>query len=400
MSSYIKTKIKGVYTKPGKKDTAYYIRYRIGTIVKNEKVGSKSAGMSELEAYKILQQRQNASIETKIKNSTQKKNAGGISFHFLKNKYFEKLYAKAITEQDLEKIDKTEKTVENIRKEESLYKNLWQNWKLKTMPLSKIKEDHVKAHLLEIKKEYSQKSVYNALMLAKSILKHTKEFYSDNNPFLLTDIDNNIKKKFERPQQSGRNDFLTEEECLKLLSYLKEHSTFQNYCMVLVSIFTGARPGSILHLKIKDINFKQKELMFFDFKRKMYYKSRLTQELEIALKQQIEDRNRSHYVFYSSLSAEIKAMSEYPSSIKRILDKLFNDFKEEFEERIVPYSFRHTFANLLLQVHKVPIFDVSKMLNHASIDTTIRNYVKYNTSSVEESLNTFENSIFSKQNTN
>ena len=112
--------------------------------------------------------------------------------------------------------------------------------------------------------------------------------------------------------------------------------------------------------------------------------------LEKALLQQINKRSKSEYLFYSSKSKGLKAISEYPKSIGRILDTLFNNVKEEGEERIVPYTFRHTFANLLLQVHKVPIFDVSAMLNHASVETTIKNYIEFNNESVIKDLECFE----------
>jgi len=246
----------------------------------------------------------------------------------------------------------------------------------------------VRSYLLTWQGKYSDKSIYNALALAKSILKHTTEYYSGSNPFIFKDdLD---KKKFAKPKDNARKKFLTEEQCSILLNHLKDHSTFQNYCIVLASLTTGARPDTVLNIKIEDVDYSKHELRLYDFKRKSYYRARLTSELEKAIRKQAGKRSRREYLFYSDASKGMKQLSEYPRSIKRALDKLFNEGFEEGEERITPYTFRHTFANLLLQVHKMPVFDVSKLLNHASVQTTVDNYVNFNHDSVAPELDRFE----------
>jgi integrase len=222
-------------------------------------------------------------------------------------------------------------------------------------------------------------------------LKHTKEFYSGENPFVFKDEVN--KKRFSKPKDNARKRFLSEEETRFLLEHMRLNATHQNYTIVLTSLATGARPDTVLNIRIEDINFQKRELKLYDFKRKMYYTTRLTGELEKAFRRQMSGRSKKEFLFYSEESQGLKQLSEYPRSIKRILDKLFNQGLEKGEEKVTPYTFRHTFANLLLQVHKVPVFDVSKLLNHASVQTTIDNYIDFDHENVARELDRFENAL-------
>ena len=44
-------------------------------------------------------------------------------------------------------------------------------------------------------------------------------------------------------------------------------------------------------------------------------------------------------------------------------------------------------------MHKVPVFEVSQLLNHANISTTIDHYITFNHDLVVKDLNHFENAI-------
>ncbi|WP_456433135.1 tyrosine-type recombinase/integrase [Nitratifractor sp.] len=385
-----KTKIAGVYQRVGKKDTTYYIRYRVGDRVETEKVGKKSEGMTVDKAYEILKKRRSANPFDKVKQ-VKKARKVAPTFQNLAQKYFEKCRALAEEERLLSKTEKTAKTLKNIKREESIFRNFWQGWQFRTIPLDRIKQEHVKAYLLAQREKYSEKSIYNALTLAKSILKHTKELYDGTNPFVFEDEVN--KKRFSKPKDNARKKFLTEEQCELLLDHLQKNSTHQNYTIVLASLTTGARPDTVLNIKIEDVDYQRREIRLYDFKRKMYYKARLTGELAKAIKKQAGSRSKKEYLFFSESSKGKKQLAEYPRSIKRVLDKLFNESLEEGEERITPYTFRHTFANLLLQVYKMPIFEVSQLLNHASVQTTIENYVSFDHESVASQLDVFEKAL-------
>ena len=68
-------------------------------------------------------------------------------------------------------------------------------------------------------------------------------------------------------------------------------------------------------------------------------------------------------------------MSRFPKEVKHLIHKFFNQELEDEDEKVVIYTFRHTFANMLLQVKKLPVAEVSHLLNHASIQTTTENYI-------------------------
>lgn len=383
MAKLEKTKYPSVYKRVGLNDTSFIIKYKIANKLNEEVAGKESDGMTAKKASEILDIRKNHNLDKKVEvaNAVKAKK----SFQNLAKSYFDNLYLEANEESEVEDREKKNKTFENIKKEESVYKNFWGDWNLKLLPISKIKQEQVRKHVNSKKSAYGDKSIYNALTIAKSIMTHTiKEHSNLNNPFLLDEY-----KKAKK--NNNRKEYLTQSQCSMVLNYLKDNSTFQNYVLVLTSLMTGARPNSVLTLKVEDIDFRKNEIKFYDYKRKMTYYSKITKELAINLKKQIGDLKRQDYVFFNGDPSI--AYSSYPSSIQTILDKLFNVEKDKSEERIVPYTFRHTFANLLLQVHKVPVFEVSQLLNHASISTTIEHYITFNHDLVVKDLNHFENAI-------
>lgn len=387
MAKLLATKYASVYERVGAKDTSFIIKYRLAGKIQEEIVGKKLDGMTAKKASEILEIRKNNNIDKQLEIVSSQK--AKLSFHNLALKYFEKLWLESRLEENLDVKTLKNKTAINIKREESLYKNFWGPWKLRILPLSQIREKNV-YDFIKSQTKYGEKSIYNALMLSKSILKHTVHLHSNlHNPFLLKDKE--YKNKITKVKDSNRKEYLSTDECVSLLKKLKEKGIHQNYTIVLLSLMTGARPASVLQLKVKDINYRKKEINFYDFKRKMIYQAKLTIDLESALLKQSETLSRDNYLFYSN--DVNKALSDYPSSIKRTLDKLFNDFKKDGEERIVPYTFRHTFANLLLQKHRVPIFEVSALLNHASVKTTIDNYITFNHDLVVKDLMLFESSI-------
>ena len=384
----VATKYKSVYKRVGLKDTTYLIKYKLAGKVIEEIVGKESEAMTAKKASEILDTRKNHNLDRNIEIVSA--NKAKSSFHKLATKYFEQLWILANSEEGLEYRDRQEKTPKNIKSEESLYQNFWGSWTLKVMPISKIREKHVNDFIQTKKSKYSDKSIYNAITLAKSIMKHTVKLHGNlNNPFLLNNIE--FKNTGKLTKGNNRKEYLTSKQCTLLLNNLKATGTHQNYTMTLTSLMTGARPNSVLSLKIKDIDYRKKEINFYDFKRKQVYQSKLTPELEEAINIQSEGRRRDNYLFSSD--SNDKQMSGYPSSISRVLDTLFNDFKKDGEERIVPYTFRHTFANLLLLEYKVPVFEVSQLLNHASVQTTIDNYITFNHEHLVKDLMAFETGI-------
>lgn len=374
----VKTEYNSVYKVIGKKDNSYRISYMKNGVRYKKTVGKESEGFTAKKAYEVLCRIKNGGVK---KKDAEVLNMNKISFAKLAKKYFQKMKILAEQEQHLEHDKRHYKSFKNIAKEESLYNNFWGAWKLRIMPLAGVDEKHVVKFLTQQKERYSHKTIMNALALAKSILKHTE--YDINNPFDFKYIDN--KKQFKK-RINARKRFLSVDECKLLVEAAKEELEKQNYILVMTNLLTGARPDSVLHLKMQNVNLKDDEITFFDFKRKMYYTVPLDGKLGVLLGEWMKNGDEDReYVFYSAKSKGVKAMSQFPREIGRLLDKLFNTDLRKDEERVVLYTLRHTFANILLQEKKLPLAEVSYLLNHASIQTTIENYINIKNENIHNS---------------
>ena len=365
MSSYINTQYPAVTYRQSKKDKRFYIRYKKDGKPKIEPIGNESEGITAKKAYDVLVERKKSTNE-KVKNILKDKS---YTLERLSKVYFEELRVKAKRDERLPLEDRKHKSDKNIRKEESAYKNFWGDWKLRKTKLHSISEKKLADFLYEKRQKYSHKTVTNAIGIVKSIIKHTN--YNGEHPFDLKE-DISTKQAF-RAKKNQRKRFLSENEMKMLLECAKEELSKQSYVMILTSLMTGARPDSVVHLKTKDIDFNNAKITFWDFKRKMYYSVPLAKKLSDELKDVYDKKNK--YIFYSRVSKGIKSISGFPKEIKHLIHKLFNQELEDEDEKVVIYTFRHTFANMLLQVKKLPVAEVSHLLNHASIQTTTENYI-------------------------
>jgi len=391
-----KTKHQGVYQKKlASGDISFYIRYRISGIKnpKKEKVGNKSEGMTADKAFKILLDKKEDVKLGKTNKNNIVSNSNNFTFEKLYIEYIRIIEDKAREDEGKAETEKVHKTLSNIKREKSIYKSFWGGWILRKMPLKKITHEHIKIYLKDIKKskDYSDKSIYNGVAFAKTIIKHTKHIYKGFNPFedfVVT-----------RPKNTNRQEILSEDDCKLLLKTLKDRTdSIQPYAMTLCALATGTRPNSIFNLKIKDVDFSTNTIKFCDFKRqRMSYYVNLTKELAKVLKQIIGSRHINDYLFYSSYSEGKKPLSGFPNILEHTLDDLFNkneygEFIRSGRDKIVPYTLRHTFASLLAK-REVPIFTIQKLLNHKSVQTTIDNYAKFFPDFASKHVQSFEDVI-------
>lgn len=394
MSKEEKTKHQGVYQKElSNKDIAYYIRYRIPGVTnpRKEKVGNKSDGMTPDKALKILIDKKD-SIKLGNTKDIKKMEGSNFSFEKLYVEYIKKMTEKAQSEINKPPVEKKYKTMENIAKEESIYKNFWGSWVLRKMPLKKITDKHIESHVNEITKikGYKDKSVYNGVAFAKTVMKHTDDIYNAYNPFEEIAV--------ERPKNNQREEILSEDDCKLLLDELKKEVSIQPYAITLFMLTTGARPTSILNVKITDVDRINKKIRLCDFKRqRMPYYVNLTKELEVVLNDIIGNRHTNSYLFYSNKSEGKKPISGFPNIIDKTIDRLFNmdengELIRSGKDKIVPYTLRHTFASLLAK-REVPIFTIQKLLNHKSVQTTIDNYAKFFPDFASKHVQSFEDLI-------
>ncbi|MGB6328257.1 MAG: site-specific integrase [Halarcobacter sp.] len=442
-------KYRGVFVRVLKKnDLSFIIRYRRSNKTKDVVVGKKSEGITAKKAKDLLNDvysaiRNGQNEELIIKNRDTKAvrtiidptKLGRMSLNKLAKLYFDMLKENAEKEKNLLKVDKTAKDENGIYKEENQYKNFWKDWGKSKVPffkltcsdfINQIKVLRDKTKTVTNKQTgetetvaaYSGKYISNAVILIKSIILHTN---CQHNPLYisrkneqpedpqaekeLTSLYKTLIKNNNKNNAPRKNSYLKPEELPVFLNELKKNKAHsQGYIMALILLSTGMRPNSCLGLRIKDFDFDQKLISTFDFKRKEYYNCNLQINVEREILSYIQGRNdKNEYLFYSIHTQKKRPRPVLPDYIGDTMDRLFNE--DRFgNDRIVPYSMRHTFATNLIKgvrnddgsykVYPTALLVVSKLLNHANIETTEKNYAHCTISDATNEINAYGSLLF------
>ncbi|KAB7889583.1 tyrosine-type recombinase/integrase [Poseidonibacter ostreae] len=432
MSALEKTKFKSVYKRIGKKDTTFYIKYKKLGKSTEKKVGTLKLGMTESKAKKILDEillnirkgiNEDTVLSSKLDSITV---TTRMSLNKLAEIYFDKFQKLSEEEEHLEKEFKLHKDKEGIRREKSLYKSFWLESDLAQVPFHNITTQHFVDRILELEKltktqvrnleqitlaKYSGKYLQNGITLIKSIIKHTK---CSHNPLEIKDVKAHEKteaqEKLEdiysrlKAKSEPRSSYLEPFQIKRLLDKLKEKDAYhQGYLMTLLIATTGMRPNSVLNLKIKDLMFKDNIIKAFDFKRKMTYYCNLTPLLVLEIQSFIKDRSLDEYLFFSDKTQKVRILPRTPDYLADTINDLFNK-KRYGNDRIALYSLRHSFATNLVkgrqnketkewEIMPVSIFKIQKLLNHSTIETTIKHYAKFSPDFVMDAISSYEESF-------
>ena len=141
-----------------------------------------------------------------------------------------------------------------------------------------------------------------------------------------------------------------------------------------LSLRTGGRFETILHIQKKDINLTDGTVTLKNLKRGNTYTGHLQRDFVESIKEYIHELNINDYVVsYEDKHSEKLTQRQIQHRIKPLMDKLFNaglDAKDS-KNRVVIHTFRHTFASHLA-INGVPIYTIMKLMNHAKIDQTLR----------------------------
>lgn len=141
-----------------------------------------------------------------------------------------------------------------------------------------------------------------------------------------------------------------------------------------ISLTTGARMESILHLKKCDIDLQNEIIRLIDFKDGgEVYSGYITDTSREILHSNLPKIGFNDYIISFNYSGEKITGRQLQRRLKPILDELFNkglDIKDR-KNRIVIHSFRHTFASQLA-LSNVPIRQIQELLNHSDISQTVR----------------------------
>jgi len=190
----------------------------------------------------------------------------------------------------------------------------------------------------------------------------------------------------KRKIDNNRERYLSLEE----INLLKEHikDNFLISLFVDLSLRTGGRFETILHIQKKDINLTDGTVTLKNLKTSNTYSGYLQKEFLESIRAYIQELSINDYlVSYENKHSEKLTQRQIQHRIKPLIDKLFNDGLDtkDSKNRAVIHTFRHTFASHLA-INGVPIYTIMKLMNHAKIDQTLR-YAKL---SPENGMNAVE----------
>lgn len=141
-----------------------------------------------------------------------------------------------------------------------------------------------------------------------------------------------------------------------------------------LSLQTGGRFETILHIQKKDINLSLGTVTLKNLKTKGTYTGYLQNDFLESIKEYLLTLKVNDYVVsFENEHDEKLTQKQMQHRIKPKLDKLFNeglDAKDAIN-RVVIHTFRHSFASNLA-INGVPIFTIQKLMDHKKIDQTIR----------------------------
>jgi site-specific recombinase XerD len=171
--------------------------------------------------------------------------------------------------------------------------------------------------------------------------------------------------------------FLSSKE-VDLLIKAIEHPLIK---IVIITLFyTGARISECLNLEMDDIDFERKTLCIRNGKGNKPRSIPLHQELEIVLKQYIDDwrvSSNSNKLFLTERSGKLSDVY-----VNRILKETV--LRLNWDKKVTCHVLRHSFASALVQKN-VHIVAVKELLGHVSLKTT-SGYAHIQKECVEEAI--------------
>ena len=338
-----KTKYTGVYYRDNlDKDRVYYIQYKNHGKLKRQKVGTKAEGITPIYCKKLRDQTlvklrlgEDAPIQSR-------KNI--ITLDTVATEYFDQSEART------------------IKKLKSVYNTHIHH--LKDADITTIDADTIDVLRRKKSKEVSAKTdrvlapktVNNILATLSAILHFAQEMkYIQGVP--------KIKKN---KTDNTRERFLSKDEIKLLLSTIEksELPTKERLLIfVKVSLSTGARLGSVLSIKGKDINRTNKTVTLQNHKTDNTYIAFIPVSL-MELIPPLEPQEKL---------IDVADAKQVQRPLQSILNDLFNVGlnAEDRKDRVVVHTLRHTFASHLA-INGTPIQTIMKLMDHSDIKMTLK----------------------------
>jgi len=307
---------------------------------RQKKIGKQSEGIRVERCKQIRDE-----IITKVRlgedlpKLARKKDA--LYFDIVANKYFE---YKSTRVKDIEK--EKARYINHIQKHigEKLVENI------SVESIEELQETY--------KKQFAPSTVNHLIFLISTIFNYAikKQIYQGSNPINAID-----KIKVD----NKRERYLTISEINQLLEMSKQNC-FEVWLFVKLALLTGARVGTIMSIKAKDINIENNSVTLSDHKNTKTYTGFYDDELKDILAERLKKlKPNDNILKHHRITIENK--------LRAILDLLFNMGLEtnDRKNRVVIHTLRHTFASHLA-IQGTDILTIKDLLNHKNIDMTMR----------------------------
>jgi integrase len=140
---------------------------------------------------------------------------------------------------------------------------------------------------------------------------------------------------------------------------------------VRLSLCTGARLSSVLNIKKQDINIDNKSVVIKDLKNKSTYTGYLSATALEAIRERYNRLKPNEHIIGGKVTP--KHRIPISKALQPILNELFNQGLDvdDAQNRVVIHTLRHTFGSQLA-INNTPIFTIQKLMNHKSIEMTMR----------------------------
>lgn len=308
-------------------DVAYYVRFTKNGQRYEKKVGTKFGGYSEKKAY-------NKKIELEYSEEIENKS---LKFKEVADRFLE------IKKLHLRK--KSFSTICGVRKHLQYLDHRF---------IDTITQKDINDLIINLKDKMANSSINRIIGTIKTILDFANAEYGVKIQKL-----SNIKKL---KINDNRERFLSKEEILLLKKSLKD--SYEHLLFVNLALCTGARLMSILDIRKKDIDLKNKTIQLKDFKNPSTYQGYLNDESRELISKKWDNLKEEDKIIQKSK----RLITE---KLQGVLNHLFNQNSPENKQKVVIHSLRHTFASHLA-IGNTPIQIIQKLLNHKDIHMTMR----------------------------
>lgn len=347
MSKFIKSKkfIGVVYSVLKNNDKSYYIVYKKDGKPQRVHIGKQSEGINEL----FCHQKRNEFI-----NSLKFGDDTSIVRTKKKTITFDVIAQKFLSYNEIHSKD--------YKNHISRYNNHIKEF-MGDKDISSIKQEDIqKLQKLKLK-TLAPKTVNHIIQLIGTIYN-----YNINNKHIK--IDNPVSSIKKLSINNERLRYLDINEIQELLAYVKDDE--QLLLFVKMALQTGARANTLINIRKKDIDMKNKIVSLQDYKNNSFYKGFLQDDvMEILHKRVRTLKSNDLVLLYDTVATNLQTYIS--KKLLPILNILFNSEldKKDIQNRAVIHTLRHTFASHLA-INGTPIFTVQKLMNHKDINMTLR----------------------------